>query len=204
MTTLNHLLREADPLRHEAPPSLEAARERIRWAQSPTVSAGEPHRARRRPFVLASVCTVLTLLFLWASYRHGFPAMTPVAAQVRFEVRLAEARPVPGLRVEHVGNTDSLIYVHPEAVVGNEDVVQTWIVDDGSPRFAVGVQLQPAAGARMRQATADHIGRPVAILIDGTVVMAPTVRSPMGDSAVISGQFTREEANRIAQGLDHR
>ena len=56
----------------------------------------------------------------------------------------------------------------------------------------------------MRQATAEHIGRPVAILIDGTVVMAPIVRSPIGDSAVISGQFTREEAERIAAGIDGR
>jgi hypothetical protein len=31
--------------------------------------------------------------------------------------------------------------------------------------------------------------------------MAPTVRSPINDSATISGQFTRAEAERIVAGL---
>jgi len=41
----------------------------------------------------------------------------------------------------------------------------------------------------------------VAILIDGSVVMAPVVRAPIGDSAVISGKYTRAEAERIADGM---
>jgi preprotein translocase subunit SecD len=56
----------------------------------------------------------------------------------------------------------------------------------------------------MRQATATHVGRPVALLIDGDVVSAPVVRSPMSDSAVISGNFTRAEAERIAEGIGRR
>ena len=37
-----------------------------------------------------------------------------------------------------------------------------------------------AEGARkMREATASHVGRPMAILIDGEVVMAPTLRDPI-------------------------
>jgi preprotein translocase subunit SecD len=55
----------------------------------------------------------------------------------------------------------------------------------------------------MRHATADHVGLPVAMLIDGTVVTA-IVRSPIGHAAVIDGQFTREEATRIAAGIERR
>ena len=154
--------------------------------------------------MLASASAILALILSWTNYQDWFPTMTPVAAQVRFEVRLAEGHAVPGLRVEQVGDSRSLIYLHMETVVGNDDIARAWVVDDGSPRFGVGVQLQPGGAARMRQATADHIGRPVAILIDGTVVMAPIVRSPIGDSAVISGRFTREEAERIAAGIDGR
>jgi hypothetical protein len=36
---------------------------------------------------------------------------------------------------------------------------------------------------------------------DGQVVMAPTLRSPIGSSAVITGKFTKAEAERIANGL---
>jgi preprotein translocase subunit SecD len=56
----------------------------------------------------------------------------------------------------------------------------------------------------MRRATAMHLGRPVAILIDGRVVMAPLVRSPVSESAVITGDFTRAEAERIADGMKLR
>jgi len=53
----------------------------------------------------------------------------------------------------------------------------------------------------MQAATAGHIGRPVAILIDGRVVLAPTLRAIIADSAVITGSYTREEAERLAEGL---
>jgi len=66
------------------------------------------------------------------------------------------------------------------------------------------VELLEAGAQRMRQATAAHIGRPVAILIDGQVVMAPVVRSAMGNSAMITGNFTRAEAARLADGIGMR
>jgi protein TonB len=39
----------------------------------------------------------------------------------------------------------------------------------------------------MQSATAAHLGRPLAILIDGRVVAAPTVKAPIGDSATLTG-----------------
>jgi hypothetical protein len=65
-------------------------------------------------------------------------------------------------------------------------------------------QFLPSGAQRIRQATAAHIGRPVAILIDGRVVMAPVVRSPIRDSAMITGRFTQAEAERIADGIAGR
>jgi preprotein translocase subunit SecD len=56
----------------------------------------------------------------------------------------------------------------------------------------------------MRAATAGHLGRPVAVSIDGLVVMAPAVRSPIAAHAVVTGDFTREEAERIVRGLAAR
>jgi preprotein translocase subunit SecD len=53
----------------------------------------------------------------------------------------------------------------------------------------------------MRQATEAHVGRPVAVLIDGRVVIAPVVRAPIKESATITGSFTRAEAQSIADGI---
>jgi preprotein translocase subunit SecD len=44
----------------------------------------------------------------------------------------------------------------------------------------------------------------MAILLDGKVVMTPVVRSPITDSAMITGNFTRAEAERIADGIGKR
>jgi preprotein translocase subunit SecD len=60
-------------------------------------------------------------------------------------------------------------------------------------------------GARkMRDATASHVGRPIAILIDGNVVMAPTLRDPISADALITGDYSRAEAERIVNGISIR
>jgi preprotein translocase subunit SecD len=128
---------------------------------------------------------------------------TLVFAAVRFEMRLAGEQPLPGLIVAQVSESN-LIYLHPELVLSNDDIAQSWVSQEGQTQFAVAVQFLPSGAQRIRQATAAHIGRPVAILIDGRVVMAPVVRSPIRDSAMITGRFTRAEAERIADGIAGR
>lgn len=201
MNDLTQLLQEADPLRHESS-RLVAERERLRatiTAARPAVARPSRRAALARVAALVAAATVALVL----PYVSGFRVTTPVAAQVRFEVRLAEVRPVPGLVVAHVENTGQVIYLHPEAVVSNEDVAGA-VATDVTSGFAVEVQLLPSAAERLRQATSAHIGRPVAILLDGRVAMAPTVRSPIGESAVITGEFTEAEARRIAEGVSRR
>jgi preprotein translocase subunit SecD len=129
---------------------------------------------------------------------HG---STPVLAAVRFEVRLAEDRPIPGLIVGQTADARRVIYLHPEIVVSNEDIAQTRVVENGPVTFGISVQFLPGGADRMRQATTAHVGRPMAFLIDGVVVMAPVVRSPIADSAMITGNFTQAEAERIAAGM---
>jgi len=46
-----------------------------------------------------------------------------------------------------------------------------------------------------------HLGKPVAILIDGSVVIAPSVKSAIGAAAVITGDYTQADAQRIAAGM---
>ena len=202
MSSLRTLLQNADPLRHEVP-RLDAARERIRLSllrTPPAERSTKPVRARRT--------LVATLGLLAVGFAFGYQMLehgtTAVLAAVRFEVRLAEDRPIPGLVVGHVIDSDRVIYLHPEIVVSNEDIAQSWVVQDGPDRFGVSVQFLQGGAERMKQATATHVGRPLAVLIDGAVVMAPVVRSPISDSALITGNFTQAEAERIADGIATR
>jgi SecD-like export protein len=200
MSRLKNLLQDADPLRHE-PQSLDGERERIRRTILDTAPVRRPTGPLRVrvpvavTFAVAAIGVVALSYVLWV---HG---TTPVQAAVRFEVRLAEDRAVPGLVVAQLPDSGRLIYLHPEIVVSNDDIAQSSVVDDGAGRFGVEVQFLAAGAERMRQATGAHVGRPVAILIDGDVVMAPVVRAPILESATITGNFTRADAQRIAEGI---
>jgi preprotein translocase subunit SecD len=106
--------------------------------------------------------------------------------------------------VAQIGNSGRLIYLHPEIVVNNDDIAESSLVDEGGGRVAIAVRFEPAGAERMRQATKGHIGRPLAILIDGRVVMAPTLRGPVSDSAMITGVYTKAEAQRVVEGIGSR
>ena len=197
MSNLKKLLQDTDPLRHE-PAHLDLQRERLRQTMLRAARAqGEttPMRIRAR---FAAAAAVVAIVF-----GVGYSAwVTQVSAAVRFEVRLAEDQPRAGLVVAQVGaDPVHLIYLHPRPVVANDDIAQSWVVDDGSEQYAVSVELLQPGADRMRQATSAHTGRPMAVLIDGRVVMAPVVRSEIGASAVITGDFSRAEAERVADGI---
>jgi preprotein translocase subunit SecD len=75
---------------------------------------------------------------------------------------------------------------------------------DEPSRYGVGREFNAAGAQKMRQATVSRVGRPVAILIDGDVVTAPVLRAPISTSAVISGDYTQAEAERIVNGMGIR
>ena len=201
MSRLRDLLQDADPLRHEAP-RLDAERERIRTTILRGTPAPPAPPALTRLSIVATLAIAIVVAALgYAIWTHG---STPVLAAVRFEMRLAEDRPTPGLVVAQLPDSGRLIYLHPEIVVTNDDLAQSSVIGDGSGGFGVAVVFLPPGAERIRQATSGHIGRPVAMLIDGRVVMAPVVRSAIGESAVITGHFTQSEATRIADGIAPR
>jgi hypothetical protein len=200
MKRLSSLLQDADPLRHD-PPRRDADRERVRQTMLRESSADRsttPARARRR--LLAAAAGIVIIGAGALGYQLGTFGTTPLFAAVRFEVRLAEDKPTPGLVVAQVGDSDRLIYLHPEIVVNNDDIEQAWVFQDG-PGFGVALKFLPSGAERMQQATTAHIGRPLAILIDGKVVVVPTLRGAISDSAIISGAYSQAEAKRIADGI---
>jgi hypothetical protein len=205
MKDVFELLREADPLKDDFE-HLYQARDQMRRSVVATASTARTEAARdllyrRLTLALSGMLVIAVVVF---AVLVGPGNRGTLQAAVRFEARLAETQPVPGLIVARVGNSDRVIYLRPEAIVINEDIAQSWVTQDGPNRYGVSVQLLPDGAQRMRQATAAHVGRPMAILIDGEVVTAPTVRSAVSDSAWINGDYTQAEAQRIADGIGVR
>jgi preprotein translocase subunit SecD len=150
-----------------------------------------------------AACIVLSVVWglaLFSPARAGGQAATTA-----FEMRLAETMPATGLVEAQVSGSSDKVYLHREAIVTNADVVRATVVPGiTSVNFNVAVTFNSAGAAKMAKATAAHLNKPVAILINGRVVAAPIVRAQVGDQAVISGDFDRDQASAIAAGLNRR
>jgi len=44
-------------------------------------------------------------------------------------------QPIPGLLVAQVADSGRMIYLHPEIVVSNDDIAQSWVLQDGPARL---------------------------------------------------------------------
>src|SRR5262249_52437713 len=94
------------------------------------------------------------------------------------------------------------VFLHAEAIVTNGDIARARAIENGSAgTYSVAVTLSEEGAAKMVRASSSHIDKPIAILVDGAVVSAPVVRSPISKSAVISGDYTKAEADTIVAGL---
>lgn len=198
MSSVRELLRDADPLRTEPVPSDEQRDSRRR-----AILAGVPGPRRGRvSFARLAFLTSLALGLLVVASQFSPIMTTRTYAAVRFEVRLAEETPAPGLSEAKIAGSNRSIYLHDEVVISNSDIDRAELIGTGNPaRFSIGVHFTENGTQKIGLATANHIGRPVAILIDGDVVMAPVVRSAIGNSAVINGDYTREQALAIVNGI---
>jgi hypothetical protein len=196
MTRLRELLADADPVTHEAG---WAADDRLRVRQAVIDGSRQTRRAVSRRSAAVALAAALVVaaggVLVW-------PGATPtLTAAIRFEIHLADEGPAPGLREVVVSGSNRRIYLHPDPIVVNGDIAETRVVPGNGGAFGVAVTFTREGAAKMRRATEAHIGRPLAILLDGQVVAAPVVRSAISDSAVLSGDFTREAAERIAAGV---
>src|SRR5579864_7210666 len=136
MSSLRSLLQDADPLRHE-PPRLDAERERIRLSILRHTAVDRPTGLIGARLKLVAPLAMVVMGITAAGYQMWMHGTTPVMAAVRFEVRLAEDEPIPGLVVARLADSGRVIYLHPETVVSNDDIAQSWVSEDGSNQFGV-------------------------------------------------------------------
>ena len=200
MKTIKQLLVHADPLRDE-PATPESRRESTLQAAVAAASHAKAGDARARfPFFRFAVVGFLVVGVLFMGWRV-WPRMSSESyAAVRFEMRLAEDHAGPGLREARIDGKS--IYLHEEVVVSNGDIARAEVIPGNSfLEYWVSVEFNESGALKIRQATEGHIGRPIALIVDDEVVVAPVVRSAIGPAAVINGNYTKDHAERIANGL---
>lgn len=119
------------------------------------------------------------------------------------EMRLAHYEPATGLdRVEHGGEQ---LYVESDPVVTDADF-ETVQPDIRADHVLLNTTLTSDAAFRLESATAEHIGKPMAIFWDSELISAPVVQDAIGRSgnATIVLDATAEEAESIVGEVRRR
>ena len=125
----------------------------------------------------------------------------PRTPTVQVEFRPAESEPAPGLTEVTVAGINDKLYVHEEVVISNADIVKASALDHREMGPTIRVKFTKSASDAFEVFTRNNIGKPLAIFIDGSLVSAPIIRAPVSGAAMISGDFTSEEAEQIANGI---
>ena len=109
----------------------------------------------------------------------------------------------PGTEIvtERDKETDRVLtaYLLPEQPAITGDYLQdARVTFDRQQRSEVSFQFNSEGGRIFGDLTEQHIGEPLAIVLDNRVYSAPNVKSRIGSSGVIEGRFTPQEAADLA------
>ncbi|MGH1465815.1 MAG: protein translocase subunit SecD [Cognatishimia sp.] len=84
-------------------------------------------------------------------------------------------------------------------VVSGEELTDAQPAFDQNGRPAVSFRFNPSGARKFGDYTAENIGSPFAIVLDGEVISAPVIQSHIpGGSGIITGNFSVEESTNLA------
>lgn len=179
MKTLKDVLREADPVGSEtrAPDRRAITRSSVLARSRETRFDARP-APRWRAMAVAAVLAAIAISTAVFAWRH---ASVDAVAAVRFEARLAESQ---------------------QTILNNRDILNATVVAGNSPStFNISLKFTPEGAEKMQRMTGEHIGEHLQLLIDGEVVIAPLIRSAISSDALLTGNYTSRECERIIDGL---
>jgi preprotein translocase subunit SecD len=120
----------------------------------------------------------------------------------------------PKAAADLIGKTAQLVFAEVEEASPSANVIPTdltgadlasasVVFDKTSGKPAVGIEFTKEGAAKFAALTEKNVGKPLAIILDGTVVSAPIVQEKIvGGSAQITGNFTLDEAKQLVIQLN--
>jgi preprotein translocase subunit SecD len=120
---------------------------------------------------------------------------------VKVEFRRAEKAAAEGLTEATIEGTKEKVYLHKTADLTNADVAEARVIVETDKHPAIEIVFTKEGVAKMKKVSEEHRNKPLAIVVDGKVISAPVLKAVISEKAMITGTFTKEEADRIAKGV---
>ena len=123
------------------------------------------------------------------------------------EDQLSDGRPLPtGTEIvpgdpDEVSDKTYYLLERSPVITGRDLKNASSGIDNQTNRPDINFTLKPEAATRFQTATRENLGRPLAIVLDGSVISAPTIEGVIYDRGQITGNFTTESAYDLALKL---
>ncbi|MEM7538183.1 MAG: protein translocase subunit SecD [Chloroflexota bacterium] len=127
------------------------------------------------------------------------------AGQELFQGMVINTTNNPTLASDRLATADGSTEVfipYPDVIfetVMTGEILQNALATQGEfGQWEIGFQLTSEGSGQFFEYTSANIGQPLAIVLDGYVLSAPTIQAAISDNGVITGQFTQDEADSLA------
>jgi preprotein translocase subunit SecD len=128
-----------------------------------------------------------------------FLAGVLMQAQGALEIRAASTTAIAGWQQMAAPGGGS-VWVSPSSALTSADIARGEPRTDAKGQRTVGVVFTADGARKMAQLSAAQANRPIAMLLDGKLVWAPTVRGTIEKEAVLSG-VTPDVVQRVLTSL---
>jgi preprotein translocase subunit SecD len=133
--------------------------------------------------------------------RSPLTASPPKKAAPKVEIRRAEKEAGPGLVEARVAGSDMKVYLHKDVEVSKNEIAEAFACPQGGGTWGIAVKFTKEGAQRMSKVSKEHFGKLMAIVINGQVMAAVPITSKITEHALITGDFTEEQARKIATAL---
>jgi preprotein translocase subunit SecD len=153
--------------------------------------------------LVAALCLATAYV---ASAREGAQQSAPAigAASTGLSMRWVDASEGAASRAgnQRVAAPEGDLWLEPDAIMTGDMIASAATMTDRDGNVVVGFQLTQEGKARFAALTRANIGRRLAILVNGTLVSAPVIRSEIAEGAgQISGRWETAEAEALAAAI---
>lgn len=147
---------------------------------------------------LFAAIAMLLAMFAGTAPRLAASELQPI------EIRLVADEPAGGTVLDVAGH-DTVLEVEQETLLGLSEFVDVgdvvWTVEGDKKSPGFNVTLTPAGAQTYEQISTDNVGRTLAIIVDGQIVMAARILDPVRAEGFLLTMNSEAEAEAIAQTL---